>query len=233
MNAGANIVASSKIKHLRESKGISQETAADTIGVSRPFYALLEQGKREPTVGQLYKLAALLEVDMNDLTTGIDARASFIKYKKFKDLILTCIRFGSDSDGKITKTKLAKLIYFSDFSWYFYTGQSMTDAMYRHIPKGPVADDYFRAIDELFERQAIAIEPKGSALMISAVEEVDSSLLDKQEVELIKKICDKWRGRSTDEIVEFTHQQNPWRNSAPGTMIPYEMILTEPEANLY
>lgn len=233
MNSGANIVASSKIKHLRENKGISQETAADKIGVSRPFYALLEQGKREPTVGQLFRIASLLGVDMSEITTGINARASFINYKKFKDLIAICIRFGSDNDGKVTKTKLAKLVYFCDFSWYFYTGKSMSDAMYRHIPRGPVADDYFRAIDELYEKQAITIEPKGPALMIGAVEIVDSTLLDDEEMELIKKICSKWQGRSTEEIVEFTHNQNPWKNSAPGTMIPYEMILSEREDNLY
>ncbi len=233
MKSGANIVASSKIRHLREKQGISQEVAADKIGVSRPFYALLEQGKREPTVGQLYQLASLLGVDLSDITTGIDTKASFIDYKKFKDLISACVRFGADPDGKITKTKLAKLVYFSDFTWYFHNGESMTNAMYRNIPKGPVADDYFRAIDELYEKQAIAIEPKGQALMISAVESVQSSLLSPEEMSLIEKICEKWKGRSTDDIVEFTHNQNPWKSSAPGTMVPYETILSESEDNLY
>lgn len=233
MKSGANIVASSKIKHLREKQGISQEVAADKIGVSRPFYALLEQGKRDPTVGQLYKLASLLGVDMADITTGIDTRTSFIDYKKFKDLISACIRFGADPDGKITKTKLAKLVYFSDFTWYFYNSESMTNAMYRNIPKGPVADDYFRAIDELYEKQAIAIEPRGQALMISAVESVQSALLSDDEISLIQKICAKWQGHSTNEIVEFTHNQSPWKSSSPGTMIPYETILSEAEGDLY
>lgn len=233
MKPGANIVAASKIRHLRENQGISQEFAADQIGVSRPFYALLEQGKRDPTIGQLYKLASFLGVDINDITTGIDARTSFIDYKKFKDLISACIRFGADPDGKITKTKLAKLVYFSDFTWYFHNGRSMTNAMYRSIPKGPVADDYFRAIDELYEKQAIVIEPKGHALMISAVETIESSSLSPEEQSLVKKICEKWKGRSTEDIVEFTHNQNPWKSSASGTMIPYEAILTESENNLY
>lgn len=233
MKTGANIVASSKIKHLRESKGISQETAADKISVSRPFYALLEQGKREPTIGQLYKVASMLSVDISEITTGIDTKASFIDYKKFKDLITTCIRLGADSDGKITKTKLAKLVYLSDFAWYFHNGKSMTNAMYRCIPKGPVADDYFRAVDELYEEQAIAIEPKGQALMISAVESVNSKLMDANEIDLIQKICAKWQGRSTDDIVEFTHGQSPWKNSSAGTMIPYELILSEAEINLF
>lgn len=233
MKSGANIVATSKIRHLRESNGISQETAAETIGVSRPFYSLLEQGKREPTVGQLYKLASMLSVDLSEITTGIDAKTSFIDYKKFKDLIMACIKFGADGDGKITKTKLAKLVYFSDFAWYFHNGKSMTNAMYRRIPKGPVADDYFRAIDELYEEQAIAIEPKGQALMISAVETVNSKLISSEENSLIQKICNKWQGHSTDEIVEFTHGQSPWKNTTAGTMIPYELILSEPSDNLF
>lgn len=233
MNSGANIVASSKIKHLREEKGISQESAAGAIDVSRPFYALLEQGKREPTIGQLYKLSTLLGVDITDITTGLQSKPSFINYKKFKDLITACIRLGADDDGKITKTKLAKLVYFSDFAWYYHNGKSMTNAMYRRIPKGPVADDYFRAIDELYEEQAIAIEPKGPALMISAVEVVSSNLLSSDELSMVGNICEKWKGFSTDSIVEFTHNQNPWKNSAAGTMIPYEMILSEQESNLF
>lgn len=234
MKTGVNIVANSKIKHLREQKGVSQETAADFLSVSRPFYALIEQGQREPTLGQLFKLASLLDVKITDITVGIqDNSIPAINYEKFKDLLMACIRFGADSDGKITKTKLAKLIYFSDFTQYFFNHRSMTDALYRCIPRGPVADDYFRAVDELYEEQAIAIEPKGPALMISAVEDVRSTSLSSSELELIEKIGKKWQGHSTDSIVEFTHQQSPWRNSIQGAFISYETILSESESNLY
>lgn len=233
MNKGVGIVASSKIKHLRELNNISQEVAADKISVSRPFYALIEAGEREPTLSQLYDLAELLNVTISDITTGLSTTNARINYAKFKEVILSCIRFGADDDGRITKTKLAKLVYFSDFVNYYQTHKSMTNATYRCIPRGPVADDYFRAIDELFEVQTINIEPKGSALMISANENITSKTLSSVEIQLIEKICSKWKDHSTEEIVEFSHNQNPWKNSTLGAFISYDMILEEPLSNLY
>lgn len=233
MNKGANIVASARIKHLREQKGVSQEVAADRIKVSRPYYALIESGDREPTLSQLYELADLLGVNIADITVGLSTDIPTADYKKFKDLILSCIRLGADDDGKITKTKLAKLVYFSDFTWFYHKQRSMTNAAYRCIPRGPVADDYFRAIDELFEEQAISITPSGSALMISANENVKSKLLNDDELSLVEKICAKWNGHSTEEIVDFTHNQTPWKNSVLGAFIPYKMILSESATNLY
>jgi transcriptional regulator with XRE-family HTH domain len=235
MNTGVDsIIASRQIKRLREQRGISQEQAADAIGVSRPFYALIEQGLREPTLSQLVRLSDLLGTRVTDITTGIEAGSSIpIDYGKFKDLVMACIKYGADSDGKITKTKLAKLVYFSDFTQYFYHKKSITNALYRCIPRGPVADDYFRAIDELYEEQAIVIEPKGPALMISAVEDVTSSRLSSEELELVRKIGEKWQGKSTDSIVEFTHRQSPWREALAGAFIPYDAILGEPVDNLY
>ena len=234
MNKGVDdIIANKQIKRLREQKGISQEVAADRISVSRPYYALVESGRREPTLSQLYKLADMLNVKLADITSGAPSEALPVDYRKFKDVILSCIRLGADDDGKITKTKLAKLVYFSDFTWFYDNKKSMTNAMYRCIPRGPVADDYFRAIDDLYEEQTITIEPKGKALLISSIEDVRSKTLSEDEINLIEKICTKWKGHSTEEIVDFTHGQSPWKNSIQSAFIPYETILAEPVTNLY
>jgi len=219
-----------KIKDLREKNGMSQAEVAAYIGMSRPTYASIEVGSNDLAVFQLLRLAEYLRVEPEDLIPGL--RAPENGYATFKQLILNCIKWGSDTgDHKITKTKLAKLVYLSDFNWFYKTRSAISGLNYRHIQRGPVADEYFRAIDELFEDQSITIEAKGASLLISSNELAPRDKLSDEQMSLIKDICEAWLPKSTAEIVEFTHQQAPWKTTLPGDLIPYETILSE--KNLY
>jgi transcriptional regulator with XRE-family HTH domain len=232
-----SVIAYIKIRQLREFNGLSQESVAKSIGLSRPTYAAVEQGEKDLTLTQLYALSMVLKVKASSLLgpskNSIEANELY-DYAKFKELILACLRFGGDTrDGRITKTKLAKLVYLADFNWFFENHTPMTGMVYRHIKQGPVADEYFRGVDELFNEGLIAINPSGGALMISLNEYSELNRLSRPEINLIKKICSKWRDRSTSAIVEFTHQQKPWRGSENFATIPYETILTEHATNLF
>ena len=55
------------LKYLREQKNISYQYIADKIGVSRPIIAYWEKGKADPTMGNLVKLADVLNVDIVSL----------------------------------------------------------------------------------------------------------------------------------------------------------------------
>lgn len=84
----------------------------------------------------------------------------------------------------------------------------MSGVTYRKLPRGPVADMYFRALDELEEDGEIIREPTArGAIMFSLVEnEAPVSKLSENEIYLIKKIGESWRGKSTQDIVNFTHE---------------------------
>lgn len=56
------IIEYAKIRPLRLSKGLGQEAMAMELGVSRPTYVLIESGKKEPTLSQIYVMARLLGV---------------------------------------------------------------------------------------------------------------------------------------------------------------------------
>jgi len=153
-------------------------------------------------------------------------------------MILTYIRnAGSDKDGKITKTKLAKLVYLSDFAWFYRKLESMSGMPYRKIQYGPVPDSYFRAIDELFEDGKIAISPtEDGAMLISETRngaKVILSEINKEEEKLIKDISKKWKGKNTKEIVAFTHNQLPYAICSDNEIIPYELITQENPEDVY
>jgi transcriptional regulator with XRE-family HTH domain len=227
------IFAYEKIKPLRQAKGLNQAEIAAELGISRPTFVLMEQGAKEPTLSQLYTLARLLGVEADELCANLPSAGSEVAdYAKFKELVSACAASGAD-DGIITKTKLSLLTYLIDFTWHFRSMRPMTAETYRYSARGPVADDYSRALDELHEAQAIALEPQGTALTVRTVEQRHPKLLDKQELSLIDKICAKWRAESTEAMTNFIRGRVDAKSTKPGEPIPYESILAETENSLY
>lgn len=223
----------SKVKPLRQAKGLNQGEIAAELGISRPTYVLMEQGNKEPTITQLYTLARLLGVEPGELCANLPTlSASMTDYPKFKDMVATCAVAGA-ADGMITKTKLSTLAYLVDFSWYALNKRPMTGALYRCTARGAVADDYFRALDELYEAQAIALEPSGAGMMVRPIEQKFGKLLTNKELTHVHTVCDKWRTESTEMIVNFSREQNPCKVAKSGDTIPYEAILNEPLDSLY
>lgn len=227
------VFAYGKLRPLRQAKGLTQGEIAAELGISRPTYVLMEQGQREPTLSQLYTLSRLLGVEIGELGSNLPARTQHpFDYHKLKELVFTCASAGAEN-GAITKTKLSLLVYMADFSWYRLTGQAITGALYRHTTRGPVADDFFRALDELYEGQSIAIEPTGVSMVIRPIERSQPALLSPEELLLVQKVCAKWRKESTEAVMRFACLQAPYKASAPGEPIAYEAILATPENELY
>lgn len=215
------------IKALRTKRGLLQSALATRLGMSRPSYIAVEQGKRELTLSEAEKLSAMLGVSLREMESGISAN-----YEKYKQMILAYIRnAGAKKGGKMTKTKLAKLLYLADFAWFYTHLKSMSGMQYRKIQYGPVPDSYFRALDELFEDGKIEITPtEDGAMLISETRsgaKTELSELDKKEEMLIKDIAGKWRDRSTKDIVSFTHNQFPYLLARENEIISYPAITQE------
>jgi len=226
------------IEKARSLRGYSQEQVARALGVSRPSYANIESGKKELTLSQAKALSAMLCIGVDDILGSAGEDSIFFNViastEKYKQIILNALKYGSDSDEKITKTKLAKLVYLADFIWFYQNSSPMSGMTYRKLPQGPVSDVYFRALDEMEDSGIIIREPKGKAIMYSLVErEVPVSRLSEQELDLIKSISKDWQGKPTAEIVDFTHRQLPWQICREGEAIPYSLITQEEPENIY
>ena len=220
------------IKTLRNERGFSQSELAIKLGMSRPSYIAIEQGKKELTLSEAEKLSEIFGVSLKEMESGISAN-----YEKYKQMILSYIRNAGSKDGCITKTKLAKLVYLADFAWFYNHLESMSGMQYRKIRYGPVPDSYFRAVDELFEDGQIEITPtEDGAMLISQTRngaKIALSEISKDEEKLIKSISDKWKDKNTQEIVTFTHNQLPYAVCSDNEIIPYELITQENPGDVY
>lgn len=221
----------SYIKALRIERGLSQSFIGDKLGLSRPSYTAIEHGTRELTLPEAEKLAELFGISIEEFT-----HATTPHFEKYKQMILAFLGTPLAKDGKVPKTKLAKLLYLADFAWYYNNMQSMSGMQYLRRAYGPVPDPYFRALAELEEEGKISVDHKGDAMLVSlsggAVRQ-KLELIDKSEIELMKKISEKWRGKRTQELVDFTHEQLPYKLCSPDEVIPYELITQEDPDHVY
>lgn len=216
------------IKVTRKERGLSQSFLANKLGISRPSYVSIEQGKRELTMGEFEKLSGILGVSFEELEGGESPN-----YEKYKQMILAFLRLNK----KIPKTKLAKLLYFADFGWFYSHLQSMSGMQYRKIKYGPVADSYFRIIDDMFDSGEIYIEQtKDGAMFISETRsgaKIHLSKVNKEEEKLIKNIERKWQNKKTNEIVDFTHKQLPYLYAQDNEIVSYGLFTQENPDEIY
>jgi transcriptional regulator with XRE-family HTH domain len=221
------------IKSLREKRGLSQQEIAHKLEMSRPSYIAVEQGKKELSLSEAQKIADIFGISLKDMETG-----TISDYEKYKEMILSFLRiFSLSGDGKIPKTKLAKLLYLADFAWFYEKMESMSGMQYRRIQYGPVPDSYFRALDELEEEGRIDRDNKNSDVILISENKGSKkeklSKIKKEELDLIKKITQKWQDKKTREIVNFTHGQLPYKLCSPDEIIPYELIIQEDPEYVY
>jgi DNA-binding XRE family transcriptional regulator/uncharacterized phage-associated protein len=231
---------SKNLEKARLARGYTQDQVATAIGVSRPTYVLIEKGQKDITLSQVEVLAAMLRVSLDELRGAPDGVSAITdsqsSVEKYKQMIMNALRYGADTeDQKITKTKLAKLVYLADFTWYYNHLTPMSGMSYRRLPRGPVADVYFRAIDEMVEEGQLNLEESGRAFMISMVEEGEPSRnrLSDNELKMIELIAKTWKDKQTEAVVDFTHEQLPWQICREGEVIPYGLITQEDPVKVY
>ena len=88
-------------------------------------------------------------------------------------------------------------------------------------------------MDELENEQSIVIQKKGAAYLIENIEQASNKRLNEEELDFIQKVCEKWKGKRTEDIVKFTHNQIPWSVAREEEVIPYELITQEDPSNVY
>ena len=224
------------IKTLRESQGLSQQYMADRLGMSRPSYDKVEALEKDLTIPEANLLANELGVTFDKLFMRAEVTSDYDK-RRYQEMIRRFIKYaGADGDGRIPKTKLAKLLYLLDFSWYYDNLQSISGLKYRRIDQGPVPDEYFRVIDEMYDSGEIDIKLRGRAMMISLNEGIDpnnNNLLEDDQDERLREISNEWKTANTQTIVDYTHSQIPWSYCRPSEIIPYESIIQEDPEHVY
>lgn len=123
------------------------------------------------------------------------------------------------------KTKLNKLLFYSDFVHFRNTAQSITGLKYAAIPHGPVPSQYEYLFEALVEegiiRKEYAIIGYGEVEQILPADKMkfDASLFSSSEFESIKYIAEKFKDMTATDIAEISHQEPAWKDNIEGKKI--------------
>lgn len=179
-----------------------------------------------------------LENPWDDLfTEHIFNNARPTEYTGFRkpslERIAMIIAFFSEHVNRLWKTKLNKLLFYSDFLHYKRSGYSISGITYRAIPLGPVPSEYEKLYiklndDKFANIELIEFNDGNYGEAICAVEKFDSSLFAKGELETLEAVVRKFGKFNTKQIVEISHQEKAWVENEPSRgFISYQKYAFE------
>jgi len=238
-----------RIAELRKSKRLSQEDLAKLLHIPRPSLAQIELGKRNISVIELIRLSnalkvpyeRLLDTDTRKDTDEIDLAEKVedskpvyrisqpeLNVAKFKQILLYILERTAGKPN-VGETVLYKLLYFCDFNYYELYEAHLTGAEYRKLPYGPVPQKLELILNQmLLNKQIQRIKtdfhgyPQTRYLPLI---KPDLSKISGAEKQIIDQVIERFSDWSASGISDFSHKDMPWKASAEGEVIDYELAF--------
>jgi hypothetical protein len=156
--------------------------------------------------------------------------------QKFKELLIF-IASRSEGDETYGATKLNKLLFFSDFLAYRRLGQSITNAKYQRLPKGPAPRKLKPVVRELEAANDIVQVKRDSFGYVQerviARRDADLNVFSAEEIGVVTEVLQRFRGMNATQISDYSHEFAGWQLAEDGEDIPYSTVLVsfeEPSA---
>ena len=111
------------------------------------------------------------------------------------------------------KTKLNKLFYYLDFVYYKKYKKSVTGDIYFCEQFGPVPSCLDSIKNDAIKQKLIRVEIiniQTKKEKYHLLEKPNLSCFNCKELELLQKICEKFKSYNTNKIVDQTHFEAPW-----------------------
>lgn len=119
----------------------------------------------------------------------------------------------------LTKTKLAKFLWYLDFISYKKYGKGITGLSYCHLPYGAVPFLY----EELINNEKIIMKTifQGDMIKKTITDVICDSKLNNQELEIIDEIIQKFKDMNTEAVVEYMHKEKAYTETEKNQFISY------------
>ena len=142
-------------------------------------------------------------------------------YEKLCAMVL----FFAHKSPELLKTKLMKLLNYSDMIYYKENGVSMSGLRYAHLPYGPVPENF----DILFGRMSIDNIAHIEVIYENGYEKhqvipekaIPDTILSAEELEVLDRIYDKFKDFGSVEISNYSHKEKGYSATKQGEIISY------------
>lgn len=124
------------------------------------------------------------------------------------------------------KTKMNKLLFYSDFLMFKETGRSISGIRYAAINYGPVPNNFQSIYEYLSNNNSIDIQylhyksgSTGEKINMPVKVKMNIDLLSEHELDVLKRVLNKFLKSNTNQIVEYSHLEKAWTDHAQSKSI--------------
>ncbi len=241
----------SRIKQLRELKGLSQKDVARKLGVNRASISQIESGDRKVSAEELLKLSKLFNLTPNNLLNLEKEPEVILKeskeekkeikpekgeriavpqknLEKFKEVLIYILnKVGSKAN--VGETVIYKLLYFIDFDYYEKYEEQLIGATYIKNTFGPTPVEFAKIVDKMIrDKEIVKVNDKYynyPRTKYLPTREANIDILKPREIKLIDNVLNSHSDKNATEISEYSHADVPWLTTNDGEKIEYESVF--------
>ena len=144
-------------------------------------------------------------------------------YEKIKGMVL----FFANKNQKLLKTKLMKLLNYSDMIFYKENSISISGLSYLHYPFGPVPENFDILIGLLVKDKIINVNVEynsnyESHQIIPNFDNYNKYINDDKELEVLERVYIKFKDFTSSQISDYSHEEKGYSSTKKDEIISFE-----------
>lgn len=221
-----------KLKEIRETLNLSQELFAEALGWSKKTINRYENGKSLPQKEYLDTYISLLN-NKSNIYSILKNNKNLTKEKYYKILNRINVEINFKSINvilyilnkvKLNRTQLMKYLFAIDFLNYKLFNKSISEFKYAHATYGPIVNDQDALINLLIKQDYIKLESSfiDNSMLFVPLQKADLSNFNEQEINVLNKIINNFKGLSANELTDWSHAFIGWIKTKDGEIIDFK-----------
>lgn len=221
-----------KLKEIRETLNLSQELFAEALGWSKKTINRYENGKSLPQKEYLDTYISLLN-NKSNIYSILKNNNNLTKEKYYKILNRINVEIDFKSINvilyilnkvKLNRTQLMKYLFAIDFLNYKLFNKSISEFKYAHATYGPIVNDQDALINLLIKQDYIKLESSfiDNSMLFVPLQKADLSNFSEQEINVLNKIINNFKGLSANELTDWSHAFIGWIKTKDGEIIDFK-----------
>lgn len=141
------------------------------------------------------------------------------------DKLCAMVLFFANKSNELLKTKLMKLLNYSDMIFYKENGISMSGVKYAHLPYGPVPENFDILLGKMTRDNIVHIEisyDNGYEKHLVVPEtEVPKNVLTDDELNVLERVFNRFKNFGSLGISNYSHKEKGYMSTKQGEIISY------------
>lgn len=196
---------------------MSKPTCRLSAKEQRELSEIIKLNRRDVLLSNIRQNVA----DLIDLDDGIAHGFRTFDFDRLGNVVLW---FANRLRKDLFKTKLAKLLWLSDFFHFYRERISLTGLAYVRAPFGPIPDNYSLLLNVLAVDEVIALnelnDDSGKAV-VEPLRACDGEYFVPSELKTLQIIFDHFGVKRAGQLSRASHKESAWIGRSDGDIIPY------------